>query len=315
MFLKNKSNNYKSAVLALMSVALWSTVATAFKAALSVLPLSIVLNVAILSSFLVLALISIKNKDFRQILSYDRKDWLHSAFLGLLNPVLYYFLLFAAYKRLPAQEALTINYTGTLLVVVFSIIILKQKISYKSMVALLISFFGVIFIANRGDFSALNFSNTEGVIYAILSSLVWGFYWPFNSKDKRSESTKLTTNFAFGLIYISLYNIISGAFADIPIAQIVNPILGLTERSPLLVKLLPAVYIGLFEMGITFYIWGKALKIASNTAIPANLIFLSPFISLCLIGLFVGETITTTTIIGLVIIIIGVILQKKVELN
>jgi drug/metabolite transporter (DMT)-like permease len=74
--------------------------------------------------------------------------------------------------------------------------------------------------------------------------------------------------------------------------------------------LLAAVYVGLFEMGITFALWLTAMKYAARpegggTARVANLIFLSPFLSLVFIHFLVGETIHPATVVGLAFIIAG----------
>ncbi|MBF4364884.1 EamA family transporter, partial [Vibrio anguillarum] len=65
-----------------------------------------------------------------------------------------------------------------------------------------------------------------------------------------------------------------------------------------------------FEMGITFVLWLSALKLTANTARISNLIFASPFISLLLLATIIGETIHPTTLIGLVLIITGLIVQQ-----
>jgi len=69
-------------------------------------------------------------------------------------------------------------------------------------------------------------------------------------------------------------------------------------------------YVGLFEMGITFVLWLSALKLTANTARISNLIFASPFISLLLLATIIGETIHPTTLIGLVLIITGLVVQQ-----
>ncbi len=63
-------------------------------------------------------------------------------------------------------------------------------------------------------------------------------------------------------------------------------------------------------MGITFLLWLKALKLSKTTANVANLAYLAPFFSLVVISLVVGEKILVSTVIGLIFIIGGIILQK-----
>ena len=70
------------------------------------------------------------------------------------------------------------------------------------------------------------------------------------------------------------------------------------------------IYIGIFEMGITFVLWLNALKYSATTAKVSNLIYLSPFISLIFIHFTVGETITAYTLSGLTLIVVGILLQQ-----
>jgi drug/metabolite transporter (DMT)-like permease len=63
-------------------------------------------------------------------------------------------------------------------------------------------------------------------------------------------------------------------------------------------------------MGITFLLWLKALKLSKTTAHVTNLIYLVPFLSLMLISLAVGEKILASTVVGLLFIVAGIVLQK-----
>jgi drug/metabolite transporter (DMT)-like permease len=76
------------------------------------------------------------------------------------------------------------------------------------------------------------------------------------------------------------------------------------------VGLLGAAYVGVFEMSIAFVLWLKALRLAHTTASVANLIFFSPFLSLIFIHFFVGEKILASTLVGLVFIVAGNVLQQ-----
>ncbi|KAA0006046.1 MAG: DMT family transporter [Thermoplasmata archaeon] len=77
---------------------------------------------------------------------------------------------------------------------------------------------------------------------------------------------------------------------------------------PSILGFLGAIYVGIFEMRIAFLIWLKALKISTSAQV-SNLIYLSPFISLIIIHLIVGEKILFSTVIGLTLIVTGIIIQ------
>ena len=75
--------------------------------------------------------------------------------------------------------------------------------------------------------------------------------------------------------------------------------------------LLYGAWVGLAEMGITFLLWQRALKLTRHAARIGQLIFLSPFLSLVLIGAVLGETIHPTSWIGLGIIVAGLLVTGR----
>jgi drug/metabolite transporter (DMT)-like permease len=232
-----------------------------------------------------------------------KAELLNSAFLGLLNPFLYYVVLLKAYELLPAQEAGTLNYIWPLVLVLLSIPMLKQKITGWSILAILVSFFGIILISTHGQVFTFRFTSPVGVMLALGSAIFWALYWIFNMKDRREEVTKLFLNFCFGFLYIFL-------------TIIILRLLGRQwNRYPILPwqGIVGSVYLGIFEMGITFILWLMALKLSSTTAKVSNLIYLSPFISLILIHFFVGEVILLSTVIGLLFIVGGIIIQQYLK--
>jgi drug/metabolite transporter (DMT)-like permease len=282
---------------AFVAVLFWSTVASAFKLCLSpdhlnmsVLPLLFGASITSTAVFFIYLLFS---KKLNLLKALSRKDYLRSALLGFLNPFLYYVVLFKAYSILPAQEAQPLNFIWPIMLVLLSIPLLNQKIKSKDILAIIVSFVGVFVISTRGDILGFKFTNPTGVLLATGSSVIWAMFWIYNIKDKRDEVVGLFLNFVFGSMIIFLSILL---FAEVKVPNL-NGILG-------------AAYVGLFEMGITFLLWLKALKLSKTTAHVTNLIYLVPFLSLVLISFAVGEEILLSTIIGVIFIVGGIILQK-----
>ena len=283
----------KAYFCAIVTVLLWSTVASAFKISLrylDVLPLLCCASI-VSTIFLFCALSFLKKLNLLTTLS--KNDYLRSALLGLLNPFLYYLVLFKAYSILPAQQALTLNFTWPIMLVLLSIPLLGQKIKPKSIFAIIISFFGVIIISTQGRILGLKFTSLTGASLALGSSVIWALFWIYNIKDHCDEIVRLFLNFAFGSCFIFLSMLL---FSKLELPSR-NAILG-------------PVYIGLFEMGITFVLWLKALKLSKTTAYVANLIYLVPFLSLLVIHFVIGEPIFFSTVIGLIFIVAGIVVHK-----
>ncbi|HAQ19387.1 MAG TPA: EamA family transporter [Prolixibacteraceae bacterium] len=284
----------KAYIYALCSVVLWSTVATAFKLGLQVLsPLYLILTASAVSLFIFFVVILAQGK-IRELFAVNWPGLGKSALLGALNPFGYYLILFEAYSLLPAQVAQPLNMVWPVTLALLSAPLLKQKITFRNIIAILISFIGVIFISSQGSLSGIQQTNPTGAILAVGSSIVWALFWIFSVLDKRDEIIKLFWNFAFGLVYLL---IAAFFFTDF--------------HFPGLKGIPAAIYIGLFELGITYILWMKAMQLSENNAKTGNLIFLSPFLSLVFIHFILGEKIFFTTFIGLAFIISGIWVQQK----
>ncbi len=274
------------------AVLMWSTVATVFKLALERMGfLQLLLYSSVVSTATLFA-ITLARRKLPQLRRFGWRDFGSSALMGLLNPFLYYIVLFKSYSLLPAQIAQPLNYSWGIVLVVFSAIFLRQKIGWRGYISIIVGFCGVILIATGGSFASIQY-DPLGVALGLGSALLWASYWILNIRSKSDPVVKLAVNFAFGTIFIITLVAITGANFRVP-AEALGA----------------AVYVGFFEMGATFVFWLMALKLSENSAKVANLIYLSPFLSLIFIRRILGEDIRITTIIGLVLIVAGIVISK-----
>jgi len=289
------TNKTKAYLLALTVVLFWSTVASAFKLSLRYLTVIELLLYSTFFSAVVLFVILAAQGRIALLKTLTGKDYLFSALLGFLNPFLYYLVIFKAYTLLPAQMAQPLNMIWGIVLVLISIPILKQKIRAIDMLALLVCFAGVVVISTQGNLSGFHIDSPLGVLLAVGSSLIWSFYWVLNVRDKLDGVLRLFLNFVFGFGFILLSIIF------------IYPI-----RTPALVMegILGAFYIGLFEMGLAFAMWVRALKLADATVNIAILIYIVPFISFIFIHIFVGERIHLSSVLGATLIVAGILLNK-----
>ena len=283
----------KAYVFTGFTILFWGTSASAFKIGLKYIDYFQLLLVATVTSIIFLFFVLISQKKLYLFKQLKPKDYVQSLMLGFLNPFLYYTVLFIAYSMLPAQVAQPLNFVWPIILVLLSVPILKQSLKFKNIVALLLSFIGVILISSEGNITNMHFSNPLGVFLALGSSIIWALFWVFNVKNKRDKILQLFLNFLFALVFII---IATSIFSSIKILNLKGIFAG--------------IYIGLFEMGITFVLWLKALKLTERTDKISNLIYLTPFFSLVFISIILGEKIFITTLFGLILIIIGIFTQQ-----
>lgn len=287
-----KSSNL-AYVYGMAAVFLWSTVATAFKIALSYYsPLQLVF-VAVLTSIIALTSILAWQKKLSLLKQQFLRRPMFYLVTGLINPFLYYVVLFKAYSLLPAQQALSLNYTWAVLLPLLAAPLLKQHLRKSDIAAALIAYTGVFIIATGGDISGFSFDSPLGIGLALTSTLLWCLYWIVNTKDQGDPVVSLLLSFLIGLPFIGMTLVLTDALPSFSLKAI-----------------FAGMYVGLFEMGITFVLWLMALKTATRTANISTMVFLSPVMSIGFIAWILQETIAMATYLGLAFILSGMMLQQ-----
>ncbi|MDD3788389.1 MAG: DMT family transporter [Petrimonas sp.] len=289
-----KENN-KALLYVSLTVLSWSTVASAFKIALRHVTYYELLVIASLTALATFAAVITFRRKWHFLKDITRREWLVFALAGLLNPAGYYLILFKAYDLLPAQIAQPINYAWPLVLSVLLAIFARQRIPAVKYIGMVISLAGVALISlGPGQLSGADLSVT-GILLAFFSAFVWATFWLVNRMSRLTDHVAvLFLNFLFGSIWLLLIA---------PFMQI---------HAPSWAGLFASVYSGLFEMAIPFIFFGLALKKTDNPALINHLCFLSPFLSLFLIHLVLGENIYPSTYTGLFLIIGGILFNEYI---
>ncbi|MFV2090261.1 MAG: DMT family transporter [Pseudomonadales bacterium] len=286
-------NERNALVMAMGAVIMWSTVTTGFKLGLEVMePVQLLFMGTVLSSA-VFAIVA------------SRQGWPGKHFqlregmrFALINPILYYLVLLEAYDRLPAQIAQPLNYTWAIMLAVLAVPVLGQKLTRQSALGIALGYLGVLVLLSQGRFDALPDVDWFGVALALGSTLLWAGYWLFNARSSTEPAALMATSFVLAIPLLGLLCVVG---PGLPQWQVETFIYG--------------GWVGLIEMGITFLLWQRALKLSNHAARIGQLIFLSPFLSLLLIGSVLGETIHYTSWIGLLIIVAGLVITRQPTRN
>ncbi|SHO55504.1 DMT family transporter [Vibrio quintilis] len=287
-------NEKRALFFGLSAVILWSTVATAFKLTLAEFTPVQMLVIACTVSSCVLFILCLCQRKTKQIIPTFQAQPAIFILSGLINPLGYYLILFKAYSLLPASQAQAINYSWAITLTIMAAIFLGQPIRRKDYLAAVICYLGVLIIATSGQLLSLHFQSPAGVGLALLSTLLWAGYWILNTRNKADPIISILLGFLVALPLTALLAFFEQA--DWTIQHLSG--------------WLSAIYIGVFEMGITFFLWITALRLTQNTSRISNLIFISPFLSLVFLATIIHEPIHISTVIGLVIIITGLIIQQ-----
>jgi drug/metabolite transporter (DMT)-like permease len=277
-------------VAALAAVLLWSTVATGFKLGLAVMaPLQLLLAGTTISAVFFAGVAT-----YRGSWALSRRHVVEAAAFGIVNPALYYLVLFEAYDRLPAQLAQPLNYTWAITLAVLAVPVLKQRLTGRTLAGILVSYLGVLVLLSQGRLDRLPAVDWTGVALALGSTLLWAGYWLMNARSRTDPVSLMALSFLIATPLVA-------------VACALGP--GLPRLGWNVVWF--GAWVGLVEMGVTFLLWQRAMRLTSHAARIGQLIFLSPFISLLLISTVLGETIHWTSVLGLGVIVGGVLLTRS----
>ncbi len=282
---------------ALAAVAAWSTVATGFKLALrSLEPLQLLWLATLLSAALFAVAATIRGAwrpapgTVRSGLGFG----VNVAALGLVNPILYYLVLFEAYDRLPAQIAQPLNYTWAITLSLLAVPVLGQRLTRYTLGGLLLGYLGVVIVLTQGRLDGWREVDWTGVALALASTVLWAGYWLATARSRVEPVTLMAWSF---LLAAPPLTIICHFGPGLP--ALTWPHLGF------------GAWVGLVEMGFTFLLWQRALRLTHHAARIGTLIFLSPVVSLLLIGAVLGEHVHATSWAGLAVIIVGLMVSRR----
>lgn len=282
----------KAYIFALAATLLWGSSAAVVKILLQNLNSLQILLYSSLFASISLFFIALFQRKLSIIKSYTKKDYLNFACMGFIGVFLYYLFFYLAISYLKAQEAFIINYIWPIMIVLFAVPILGEKFTVKKILAIIISFMGVVIIATEGNIQQLHFAKPLGVILAVIAAISYGLFSVLGKRQNNDKTLSMMFYFIFTFIYTLISIILFGNIPQINGMQIVG-----------------LLWTGIFTSGGAFLLWFLALKYGDTSKI-ANMAFLTPFFSLIYIYILLHEDIQIYSIIGLIFICIGIFIQN-----
>lgn len=285
----------KNYLYAIITVFIWSTMAALVKALLFDIPNLEALSVSSWFAFFFLLIVNLKSGSIKKMKQYTLKDYGVMTGLGFVGLFLYSALYYYGLARLSSQEACILNYLWPMMLVLFSCVILKEKLTVMKAVAMVCSFAGVV-ILSLGEKSAAGGNATAGMVSCIVAAACYGLFSVLNKKADYDQ------NIAMMVIWlvVAVCAMILG-----PVTESWVPITGM--------QWMGILWLGVVVDAIAYLLWALALKGAENTAQIANLAYLTPFLSLIVSAIFLKEKVALQAFAALVFIIGGILLQSLYE--
>ena len=279
-------------ILAGAAILFWSSMATVSKIMLGSFSQYQLLCISALFASLGLLVFNLFTGKLKLVKQYSAKDIFLMIATGLCGNFFYYVCYYSGARLMPASTAFVVNYLWPVMSVVFACIILKEKLTVRKAIAFAISFLGVVIIS--GDsLAALDKNLLIGTALCMTGAAFYGAFTAFNKKFPYETTVSMMFSFFASFVLSLLINLAMGA-----------------DWSVSLPKLLGFGWNGLFSMAAGSVCWALALK-GGNTAKISNLAYITPFLSLVWVFLFLHEPIAPLTLAGLAVILLGIFIQIK----
>ena len=281
----------KNYLYAILTVFIWGTMATVGKILVSNIPSLEALCIGSAFAFLFLLIVNIKNGTIKELGKYSVKDYAIMAGLGFIGLFLYSGLYYYGLAQLSSQEACIVNYLWPMMLVLFSTIILKEKLTVVKSVAMISSFIGVV-ILSVGSGSSGNGNVMLGIGSCVIAAACYGLFSVLNKKANYDQNIAMMVMWLVVAVCSAVFGL---AIEDW------KPVVG--------VQWLGMLWMGVVVNAIAYLIWALALNADKNSARIANLAYLTPFLSLIISAVVLKEQIQGRALIAFVFIIGGILLQ------
>ena len=281
----------KSNLYAAITIILWGAMPALTKDLLNALPNFETLALSSLFAFMFLFAVNRRDNTLKK-LSAD--EILTAAALGFLGLFMYSAFFYYGLARMTSQEACILNYLWPLMIILFSCPILGEPLTRRKLLAVAMSFGGVILVMAGGT-SAENFSAEKilGALSCVIAAACYGLFSVLNKKRRLNQKLAMMIFWATTVACA----FVSGYFFEQWTLPAAKQIFGL-------------LWLGVLINAVAYLTWALALETTSNTARTANLAYLVPILAIFISTVAFGEELSAAVIPALALIIGGILINK-----
>lgn len=226
-----------------------------------------------------------------------KRDWFLFAVLGLTGIALYNIFFFLASKHAPVIKSSLFIASNPVLIIILSVLFLKEKISKNQVIGLILALLGVAFIITNGDLSMFLSMAFEPIDLILLGAVIcWALYSVVGRVVLRKFSAIVSTTYAVGF----------GTLFLLPFAVVETSISDLTSST--FVVWLAIGHMSIFVTVVSFimYYYGIQQIGAAKASIFINFM---PISAVIMASVFLEEALTFPHLIGAMFVLSGVTLS------
>lgn len=218
--------------------------------------------------------------------------------MGVTGVALFNLFMFWALERTDATNVGLLSTLNPVSIAIFSFLLIGEKIRPLQILAMLISFAGVLVVLSKGDFghlSQLHFNS--GDLWMLAAVAMWGIYSVCGRWAMKTVSPLMSTLYSgiFGVAVMLPFNVTTFTISH-------------TNWS----FWLALFYVGVLATVVSMVLWNIGVQKVGATSTGMFLNF-NPVFTAILAFLLLGERMTLIQLLGSVIVIVGCYLFSRLK--
>lgn len=216
---------------------------------------------------------------------------LKACLFGLWGLFFYHWIYYLALERAPLAEAAILATTWSLWIVIFSSLLLLRRLAPSIVGSALLGFFGAALVIGSGKELSFDSAHLKGYLLALCCGVIWSSFSVglprLGLKKEPMAVFTLLTALCSGVLYL----------------------VTMPHQIPSIQAIFSALYLGLVPLGLSFFLWNRAVT-GGNMVVIGFLSYLTPPLAVFLVALVHKEAVPPQVLTGMGVIIAASMLGK-----
>ncbi|MDR6882535.1 DMT family transporter [Bacillus sp. 3255] len=225
-----------------------------------------------------------------------RNNWGLILFLSIVGVMFYTLLTYTALQHTSSTNGSLINSLTPAVMILLSLLFLKDKISVLQGVGLILSFLGVLTVLSKGHLLGVfstHYNLGDGIL--LIAVFLWAIY---SIISKKAQQLPPITFVAF-TAFIDVICMFPLLFIQ-PLQTVHITAIGITG----------VIYLGLFPSIGSFLFWNQGIKILGPGKASITMNLMPVFTAI--LSVLTGQVLLVSQIVGGVIVIVGMLLSANI---
>jgi drug/metabolite transporter (DMT)-like permease len=286
------TETFKGTLYALLAVALFATLGTGFKMAVTRMSsFSVVVWIAVWATAALFCFI-VRERRLGLIITEFRQRPLFFPVAGAIGLGIQQYLCLKTYDYIPASQAVILHYSYPLMMLPLSWALFREKTDWRAVGCVALGFAGVVvLVVSGGALGDLRLS--IGVVVALATAFSFALFCVLIKHARFSVMAGMFLLNLFGLLFL---------LCLLPLYPM--------QWSISSTDMLLVAYLGIFPTAVAFLLWNRALRMIP-TGRSSNSALLVPILSLLCICVVLKEQIAIMQAVGMAIVLLSVFLNVR----